>query len=239
MPIDISFGTGNDKSNYTTKTYTDQNYINVEGDSMQGTLNLSNHKLTNVPDPTDDKDAATKSYVDNASFLPLKGGTLVGDLDMNTNKISRVGSPTSDKDVATKSYVDTQVSGVRTQMQVGIKRFMGQAVTLKFDLKLLLAGAINTHKLDESTENGFFIVSTRYKQPDGLWKEGPIPHTSISISNNIFKVNKFLSFDLPNKHITGECEVLLLRGLTDVIDITAGSTPPTSITLTVPEARHS
>ena len=243
MPIDISFGTGNDQSNYTTKTFADQNYINVEGDKMQGTLNLANNKLTNVAKPVGDKDAATKSYVDDASFLPLTGGTLEGVLNMNSNKISGVSNPTTGSDVVNKTYLDTQVRGVRTQMEVVINRLIGQVVVLKFNLKLLLPGVINKHKLDESNENGFFIVSTRFKRPDGIWVHGSIPHTSIRITNNIFYVNKFLTLDFPNRHLTGECEILLLRGLTETIDITAKSTPstgtPSWLKAAISEAKHS
>ena len=65
MPIDITFKTDSDPSNFTSKTYNDQNYINVEGDTLQGDLDLNNHKITNVGTPTDDNDCSTKGYVDN------------------------------------------------------------------------------------------------------------------------------------------------------------------------------
>ena len=65
MPLDITFKTDSDPSNFTTKTYNDQNYINVEGDTLQGSLDLNNHKITNVGTPTDDNDCSTKGYVDN------------------------------------------------------------------------------------------------------------------------------------------------------------------------------
>ena len=64
MPIDISFNTDTDKGSFATKTYADQNYINVEGDTLQGDLDLNNHKITNVGKPTADKDCATKHYID-------------------------------------------------------------------------------------------------------------------------------------------------------------------------------
>ena len=62
MPIDISFKTA---SIAAATTYSDQNYINVEGDTLQGNLDLNNHRITNVGSPSDDKDCVPKGYVDN------------------------------------------------------------------------------------------------------------------------------------------------------------------------------
>lgn len=55
-------------------------------------LNVNNQNISNVLDPVNDQDAATKKYVDTAvlgagSFLPLSGGVLTGTLDMNGNTI--------------------------------------------------------------------------------------------------------------------------------------------------------
>ena len=64
MPIDISFKTDITENNYTLKTYNDQNYINVEEDTLQGDLNLNNNKIANVGNLTNEKDCTTKIYVD-------------------------------------------------------------------------------------------------------------------------------------------------------------------------------
>ena len=63
MPIDISFKTA---SNVAATTYINlyQNYINVEGDALQGDLDLNNHKIMNVGMSTADKDCASKGYID-------------------------------------------------------------------------------------------------------------------------------------------------------------------------------
>ena len=48
------------------------------GDTMGGTLNMSTNKITNLPSPTDDADAATKGYVDaTASGLDVKASVRV------------------------------------------------------------------------------------------------------------------------------------------------------------------
>ena len=61
-----------DLSVYAKKQYVD-NYasyfhntkVDLAGDTMTGDLSMSNNKLTNVGDPTNDADAANKKYVDN------------------------------------------------------------------------------------------------------------------------------------------------------------------------------
>ena len=63
--MDISFKTDSCKNKYATKTYNDQNYINVEGGTLRDDLNVNNNKVTKVGSPTENSDCATKKYVDN------------------------------------------------------------------------------------------------------------------------------------------------------------------------------
>ncbi|CAM4351532.1 hypothetical protein [Zobellia nedashkovskayae] len=42
----------------------DARYLNVNGDAMAGTLSMASHPLTNLLDPSNAQDAATKNYVD-------------------------------------------------------------------------------------------------------------------------------------------------------------------------------
>jgi len=59
-----------------------KNYINKYGDNVSGTINMQGHQILNLPNPNDDFEAATKSYVDTTScfYLPIIGGTIDGDL---------------------------------------------------------------------------------------------------------------------------------------------------------------
>ena len=71
---------------------------------------MGDNKITNVKNPTSNKDAATTKYVDdNTGTDPnftSSGVTMSGNIDMGDNKITNLETPTSNKDAATKKYVD-------------------------------------------------------------------------------------------------------------------------------------
>ena len=71
-------------------------------------------KLTNLADPTEAQDAATKNYVDTQDALQVTktGDSMSGALAMGSNKITGLGTPTLTDDAATKTYVDAKVNQV-------------------------------------------------------------------------------------------------------------------------------
>ena len=78
----------------------------LAGGTMSGDINMgSTNGISNLAEPTEDSDAATKSYVDTTS-LPLTGGTMTGPVNMGNQSISNLAEPTEDSDAATKNYVD-------------------------------------------------------------------------------------------------------------------------------------
>ena len=82
---------------------------------MTGDLNMDNHKIVAVSDPTEATDGANKHYVDSAvtsgiagaQFLPLAGGTLTGALNL-------AAAPSEDLQAATKKYVDDATATIAT-----------------------------------------------------------------------------------------------------------------------------
>jgi len=68
-----------------------KNYINKYGDKVYGIINMQGNEIVNLPNPINDFDAATESYVDTTSYfyLPIIGGTLEGDLllDAQTSSV--------------------------------------------------------------------------------------------------------------------------------------------------------
>jgi len=72
-----------------------KNYVNKYGNKVYGIINMQSNEIVNLPNPVNDFDAATKSYVDTTSYLylPLIGGTLSGDLllDAQTSSVRTLG----------------------------------------------------------------------------------------------------------------------------------------------------
>jgi hypothetical protein len=71
-------------------------------------LDMGNHQIHNVVDPTNPQDAATKAYVTaktTGTFLPLAGGTMTGAINMGNKQINALADPTSSQDAVTLSYL--------------------------------------------------------------------------------------------------------------------------------------
>lgn len=64
-------------------------YVKKAGDTMSGTLNMGNNKVSSIGTPTEDADAATKKYVDDkvsgaAYKLPIASGSTLGGIKVGT-----------------------------------------------------------------------------------------------------------------------------------------------------------
>ena len=85
-------------------------------------LDMDNHKIKDMAQPTDDNDASTKAYVDTEiAKIPSVGSDLsvylkkdgsvamTGNLDMNNKQIKDMAQPTDDNDATTKKYFDDKL----------------------------------------------------------------------------------------------------------------------------------
>jgi hypothetical protein len=88
--------------------------LNLSGGTMSGNVNMGQFNITDLSDPSDDNDAATKKYTDTAlaTKLDLTGGDMLGNINMGGAKVRGIGEPSADEDAATKIYVDGLVSGL-------------------------------------------------------------------------------------------------------------------------------
>ena len=90
-------------------------------------LDIDNHKMENLPDPVDEKDAVNKKYIDGiVENLTLKQGlvrenggfNLVDSyINMNFNNIRNVGYPQHNEDAVPRSFVDNMVKEVEEKVQ--------------------------------------------------------------------------------------------------------------------------
>ena len=86
-------------------------------------LDIDNHKMENLPDPVDEKDAVNKKYIDGiVEDLTLKQGlvrenggfNLVDSyINMNFNNIKNVGYPQDNADAVSKSFVDSIINSLK------------------------------------------------------------------------------------------------------------------------------
>jgi hypothetical protein len=97
---------------YLEQELDDYSKQTISIDPATGLLTAGSQRITNVVDPANAQDAATKNYVDTADNLRLKrDGTqaMTGALPMGGFKVTGLGNPTAAQDAATKTYVDNFV----------------------------------------------------------------------------------------------------------------------------------
>ena len=89
-------------------------------------LDIDNHKMENLPDPVDEKDAVNKKYVDEiVEDLTLKQGLIRENggfnlvdsyINMNFHNIRNVGLPKDESDAVPKRFVDGEIKEVEEKI---------------------------------------------------------------------------------------------------------------------------
>ena len=90
-------------------------------------LDIDNHKMENLRDPVDEKDAVNKKYIDGiVENLTLKQGLIRENggfnlvdsyINMNFNNIRNVGYPKHTEDAVPRSFVDEEIKTIIKQVQ--------------------------------------------------------------------------------------------------------------------------
>ena len=90
-------------------------------------LDIDNHKMENLPDPVDEKDAVNKKYIDEiVENLTLKQGLIRENggfnlvdsyINMNFHNIRNVGNPKHGADAVPRSFLDNMIKGVEEKMR--------------------------------------------------------------------------------------------------------------------------
>ena len=164
-------------------------------------LDIDNHKMENLPDPVDEKDAVNKKYIDEVvENLTLKQGlvrenggfNLVDSyINMNFNNIRNVGYPQHNEDAVPRSFVDNMVKEVeekidkRKHLIAVHAKYCGPLKTGEYQFKFNGANIVNCEE-----------IIGKYEDFKGSITGFVIPH-----SGHIKKII---------------CEILLYRSLEDI-----------------------
>ena len=100
-------------------------------------LDMDNHKIKDMAQPTDDNDVVNKHYVDHNFLNRLTPNAIGGDLDMRGHKIMILGNPSDPNDASTKAYVDNEISkipSVGSDLSVYLKKDGSVAMTGNLDM---------------------------------------------------------------------------------------------------------
>ena len=165
-------------------------------------LDIDNHKMENLPDPVDDKDAVNKKYIDGiVENLTLKQGLIRENggfnlvdsyINMNFNNVRNLGLPKNENDGVPRKFVDDMVKVVENKFKNQFKeidQLIGVSAScyesLKYnDYPFTFGGPIlnkNIFNLDKY--NGFLVPA------DGFIKHFTIKSTGLilNIPPNIIK----------------------------------------------------
>ena len=90
-------------------------------------LDIDNHKMENLPDPVDEKDAVNKKYIDGiVENLTLKQGLIRENggfnlvdsyINMNFNNVRNLGLPKDESDAVPRRFVDSMIKEVEEKIE--------------------------------------------------------------------------------------------------------------------------
>ena len=210
-------------------------------------LDIDNHKMENLPDPVDEKDAVNKKYIDEVvENLTLKQGlvrenggfNLVDSyINMNFNNIRNVGYPKHTEDAVPRSFVDSMIKEVeettlKTMGDMIIK--LGQTINEDFKkIKHLISATASYHGDLIAGDYQFTWGGqsmTSYKKhdvfngflvpSDGYIKKFVVSSTGLKLNSAKEKnIARFIYYEVGyNKHIP-LFTLVLIRHLQKPIDI--------------------
>ena len=87
MPVDKFGRRGTEDKSDVTVTFLNNSFVRRDGgNTVTGSIDMTGNSLSNVGDPSSDKDVATTAYVDSKSAadkVSKSGDTMTGNLQMN------------------------------------------------------------------------------------------------------------------------------------------------------------
>ena len=146
-------------------------------------LDIDNHKVENLPDPVDEKDAVNKKYIDEiVENLTLKQGLIRENggfnlvdsyINMGFNNIRNVGNPKHGADAVPRSFLDNMIKEVEEKMGK-----LTQLITVNASYCGPLEEGEYPFKFsDNSLENCEEVLVGDYKSHKGLTSGFVMPHS--------------------------------------------------------------
>ena len=149
-------------------------------------LDIDNHKMENLPDPVDDKDAVNKKYIDGiVENLTLKQGLIRENggfnlvdsyINMNFNNIRNLGLPKDESDAVPRRFVDGEIKEVeekinkRNHLIAVHARYCGPLKSSDYPFKF--GGVNNVENCEEKILKGLYMHDLK-----GLINGFVMPHS--------------------------------------------------------------
>ena len=194
-------------------------------------LDIDNHKMENLPDPVDDKDAVNKKYIDGiVENLTLKQGLIRENggfnlvdsyINMNFNNIRNVGLPKDESDAVPRRFVDSEIKEVEEKIEKIEKRKHLIAATASYHGDLIKDSyqftwnKENANYLDQNNKfNGFLVPES------GRIKKFILLETGLKINTPELKTFlDFVNFDFGLKKSFPMFTLVLIRHEQEPLDI--------------------
>ena len=191
-------------------------------------LDIDNHKMENLPDPVDDKDAVNKKYIDGiVENLTLKQGLLRENggfnlvdsyINMNFQNIRNVGLPKDESDAVPRRFVDSIIKEVeekinkRKQLISATASYHGDLIKDSYQFTW---NKENANYLDQNNKfNGFLVPES------GRIKKFILLETGLKINTPELKTfSDFVNFDFGLKKSFPMFTLVLIRHEQEPLDI--------------------
>ena len=198
-------------------------------------LDIDNHKMENLSDPVDEKDAVNKKYIDGiVENLTLKQGLIRENggfnlvdsyINMNFNNIRNVGYPKHTEDAVPRSFVDDMIKELEEKMQKveekikQRKQLISETASyhgdlIKGDYQFTWGGSSMAVYKKHDAFSGFLVPS------DGYIKKFVVFPTGLKFNAQQGRgVVEFVVYDMGYNNHVPLFSLVLIRDQQDPIDI--------------------
>ena len=188
-------------------------------------LDIDNHKMENLPDPVDEKDAVNKKYVDDVTkslmleeaLIKENGGYNIANayINMNFNNIRNLGNPKHEADAVPRKFVEDNINSSlkeRKQLIVAFASYHGDLIS--GDYQFTWGGqSMNSYKKHDMF-SGFLVPSS------GYIKKFVVLSTGLKLNAPIGRdILDFIVYDIGYNTLIPIFTLVLIRQSQDPVDI--------------------